>query len=206
MSSLNYAQREVSFKIVYYGPALCGKTSNVMYVHDHTNPDNRGKMTSLKTAADRTLYFDFLPMTAGTLDGFKVRIHLYTVPGQVYHNATRKMVLKNVDGIVFVADSQDDKLAENIESLQNLQDNLKEYGYELDKLSYILQLNKRDLENILPQEELEAKLRIKDEQVILASAIEGTGIVETLKAIIKDVGERWKKNKKDNSEEKSQMV
>lgn len=142
MSFINYASREINCKIVYYGPGLCGKTTNLQYIYAKTNPDAKGKMISLATETDRTLFFDFLPLALGTIRGFKTRFHLYTVPGQVFYDASRKLILKGVDGVVFVADSQIDRLEANIESLDNLRSNLAEQGYDLDKLPYVIQYNK----------------------------------------------------------------
>ena len=150
MTFINYAAREVNCKIVYYGPGLGGKTTNIQYIHDRTRADNKGKLISLATESDRTLFFDFLPIELGTIRGFRTRFHLYTVPGQVFYDASRRLILKGVDGLVFVADSQEVRLDANIEAVQNLQDNLKEHGYDLAKLPYILQLNKRDLPSAMP--------------------------------------------------------
>ena len=156
MVSINYSAREVCCKIVYYGPGLSGKTTNLQYVHAKVPDGTRGKLISLATEADRTLYFDFLPINIGTINGFQAKFQLYTVPGQVYYNATRKLVLRGVDGVVFVADSQPDKMDENIESLANLEENLAEYGYDIDSIPFVIQYNKRDLPGVLPVEELEA--------------------------------------------------
>src|SRR6187455_443063 len=145
MSLINYASREVNCKLVYYGPGLGGKTTNLEYIYEKVAPASKGKMISLATETERTLFFDFLPVDLGTIRGFKTRFHLYTVPGQVYYNASRKLILKGVDGIVFVGDSQAERLEANLESMQNLQDNLKTQGYDLMQIPYVLQLNKRDL-------------------------------------------------------------
>ena len=154
MSFINYSSREINCKIVYYGPGLCGKTTNLQYIYTKTNPDVKGKMISLATETERTLFFDFLPLALGQIRGFKTRFHLYTVPGQVFYDASRKLILKGVDGVVFVADSQIERMEANIESLDNLRINLKEQGYELDKVPYIIQYNKRDLPNAAPLDEL----------------------------------------------------
>ncbi|MGE5927402.1 MAG: GTP-binding protein, partial [Gemmatimonadota bacterium] len=148
MSMINYASREINCKLVYYGPGLGGKTTNLEFVYNKVAPGSRGKMISLATETERTLFFDFLPVDLGTIRGFKVKFHLYTVPGQVYYNASRKLILKGVDGVVFVADSQEERMDANIESLYNLEENLAAQGYDLMKLPYVLQLNKRDLPNV----------------------------------------------------------
>ena len=158
MSMINYASREINCKLVYYGPGLGGKTTNLEHVYTKVNPNARGKMISLATETERTLFFDFLPVDLGTIRGFKTRFHLYTVPGQVYYNASRKLILKGVDGIVFVADSQLERMEANIESMQNLYDNMAEYGYDLTKIPFVIQYNKRDLPNASPIKDLQAAL------------------------------------------------
>ena len=158
MSMINYASREINCKLVYYGPGLGGKTTNLEHVYTKVNPAARGKMISLATETERTLFFDFLPVDLGTIRGFKTRFHLYTVPGQVYYNASRKLILKGVDGIVFVADSQLERMEANIESMQNLYDNMAEYGYDLTKIPFVIQYNKRDLPNASPIKDLQAAL------------------------------------------------
>jgi len=158
MSMINYASREINCKLVYYGPGLGGKTTNLEHVYGKVAPDRRGKMVSLATETERTLFFDFLPVDLGTIRGFKTRFHLYTVPGQVYYNASRKLILKGVDGVVFVADSQIERMEANIESMQNLYDNLTEYGYDLTKTPFVMQYNKRDLPNAAPIPDLQAQL------------------------------------------------
>jgi len=187
MTFINYASREINCKIVYYGPGLCGKTTNLQYIYDSTSPQAKGKLISLATETDRTLFFDFMPLELGTVRGFKTRFHLYTVPGQVYYDASRKLILKGVDGVVFVADSQEERMDANIESLENLEDNLKTQGYDLDKIPYVLQLNKRDLPNVIPTEELSSELIRKGEPVFEAVAKDGTGVFDTLKAVAKQV-------------------
>src|SRR5210317_1999645 len=154
MSFINYASREINCKIVYYGPGLCGKTTNLQFVYQKTAPDAKGKMISLATETERTLFFDFLPLALGEIRGFKTRFHLYTVPGQVFYDASRKLILKGVDGCVFVADSQIARVDANEESLDNLKDNLAEYGLTLDQIPYVIQYNKRDLPSIMSVEEL----------------------------------------------------
>ena len=158
MSMINYASREINCKIVYYGPGLGGKTTNLEHVYGKTKPDTRGKLISLATETDRTLFFDFLPVDLGTIRGFKTRFHLYTVPGQVYYNASRKLILKAVDGLVFVADSQVERMEANQEAMQNLYDNMAEYGYDLTKMPFVIQFNKRDLPNAASLPELQTQL------------------------------------------------
>lgn len=192
MVSINYAAREVCCKIVYYGPGLSGKTTNLQYVHAKVPGNSRGKLISLATESDRTLYFDFLPINIGTINGFQAKFQLYTVPGQVYYNATRKLVLRGVDGVVFVADSQPDKMDENIESLLNLEENLKEYGYDAGTLPVVIQYNKRDLPGILSIEALNEKLNSRGWPHFEASATVGNGVFDTLKLIIKMVLDKAK--------------
>lgn len=183
MTFINYASREINCKIVYYGPGLCGKTTNIQHIYDRTNPQAKGKLISLATETDRTLFFDFLPLDLGSVKGFKVRFHLYTVPGQVFYDASRKLILKGVDGVIFVADSQNERMEANEESVYNLKTNLKEQGYDLQFIPYILQLNKRDLPNVAPVEEMIQKLQQKQEPVFEAVASKGVGVFETLKAV-----------------------
>jgi signal recognition particle receptor subunit beta len=185
MSFINYASREINCKIVYYGPGLCGKTTNLQFIYQNTAPDARGKMISLATETERTLFFDFLPLSLGEIRGFKTRFHLYTVPGQVFYDASRKLILKGVDGVVFVADSQEERIDANIESLENLRINLKEQGYDLDKLPYIIQYNKRDLPGVMSVEELRRELNITNVPEFEACAATGVGVFETLKAVAK---------------------
>jgi signal recognition particle receptor subunit beta len=192
MVSINYATREVSCKIVYYGPGLSGKTTNLQYVHQKVPSNTKGKLISLATDADRTLYFDFLPINIGTINGFASKFQLYTVPGQVYYNATRKLVLRGVDGLVFVADSQPDKMDENIESLNNLKENLAEYGYKVDELPIVIQYNKQDLPNVLSSDEMRPILNPDGRPEFKASATEGFGVFDTLKCILKLVLEKAK--------------
>ncbi len=158
MSMINYASRKINCKIVYYGPGLGGKTTNLEHVYGKVTPDQRGKMVSLATETERTLFFDFLPVDLGTIRGFKTRFHLYTVPGQVYYNASRKLILKGVDGVVFVADSQMERMEANVESMQNLYDNMAEYGYDLTNLPFVIQYNKRDLPNAAAIPQLQEQL------------------------------------------------
>ncbi len=183
MALFNYATRELSAKIVYYGPGLSGKTTNIEMVHHLLRPDQKGRLISLPTETDRTLFFDFLPVDLGQIKGFKVRFHLYTVPGQVFYNATRRLVLQGVDGVVFVADSQVEMMSSNIESLKNLQDNLATYGKKLEELPFVLQYNKRDLKNIASAEEMNTQLNVRNVPVFEGIAKDGTGVTETLVAI-----------------------
>ncbi|HEX5733685.1 MAG TPA: gliding-motility protein MglA [Blastocatellia bacterium] len=187
MTFINYASREINCKIVYYGPGLGGKTTNLQYIYDSTAPQAKGKLISLATETDRTLFFDFLPLDLGSVRGFKTRFHLYTVPGQVFYDASRRLILKGVDGVVFVADSQRERMDANVESLFNLQDNLKQHGYDLMKVPYVLQLNKRDLPNVVPVRDLAAELLRKDEPVFEGVANKGVGVFDTLKAVAKQV-------------------
>nr|WP_320049601.1 GTPase domain-containing protein [uncultured Desulfuromonas sp.] len=185
MSFINYASREINCKIVYYGPGLCGKTTNLQHVYQKTAPESKGKMISLATESERTLFFDFLPLALGEVRGFKTRFHLYTVPGQVFYDASRKLILKGVDGVVFVADSQEERMDANIESLENLRDNLEEQGYDLDRLPYVVQYNKQDLPNLSPIEDLQRFVNPTKVPEFKACAMSGIGVFETLKAIAK---------------------
>ncbi len=185
MSFINYSSREINCKIVYYGPGLCGKTTNLQYIYNRTNPDAKGKMISLATETERTLFFDFLPLSLGEIRGFKTRFHLYTVPGQVFYDASRKLILKGVDGVIFVADSQIDRMEANIESLENLRYNLQEQGYELDNLPYVVQYNKRDLPNVASVDELRELLNITMAPDFEAISTTGQGVFDTLKAVAK---------------------
>jgi mutual gliding-motility protein MglA len=187
MSMINYASREINCKIVYYGPGLCGKTTNLEYVYKKVNPATRGKMISLATENERTLFFDFLPVDLGTIRGFKTRFHLYTVPGQVYYNASRRLILKGVDGIVFVADSQAERMDANLASMQNLYENLADYGYEPGRLPLVLQYNKRDLPSSIPTSELRAQLNPGGLEEYEAVATQGEGVFDTLRAVSKRV-------------------
>jgi len=193
MASINYAFKEISCKIVFYGPGLSGKTTNLQYVHQKIPPQTRGSLISLATDQDRTLYFDFLPVDIGKIHGFSTKFQLYTVPGQVYYNATRKLVLRGVDGLVFVADSQKSKMDENIESFQNLVENLSEYGYNIDKIPLVFQYNKRDLPNISSVEEIEKALNPKGLPRFEAVATKGIGVFDALKCISKLVLDQAKR-------------
>jgi len=185
VSIINYANRIIDFKIVYYGPGLAGKTANLQYIHRCLPNANRGNMISLATGDDRTIYFDFLPVSAVTVRGFQTRFQLYTVPGQVQYNATRRLVLRGADGLVFVADSQFERLRENVESFRNLEANLHEYESTLDEIPYVLQYNKRDLPNLAPVTYLEFVLNRRTSRVPFfeASAIEGKGVFDTLNTV-----------------------
>jgi hypothetical protein len=185
MSFINYASREINCKIVYYGPGLCGKTTNLQYIFQKTAPEARGKMISLATETERTLFFDFLPLALGEIRGFKTRFHLYTVPGQVFYDASRKLILKGVDGVVFVADSQEERLDANIESLENLKDNLEEQGYQLEQLPFVVQYNKRDLPNVTSVAELRELLNPGNVPDFESCAQSGDGVFETLKGVAK---------------------
>ena len=187
MSFINYSSREINCKIVYYGPGLCGKTTNLQYIYNKTAPEAKGKMISLATETDRTLFFDFLPLDLGTIRGFTTRFHLYTVPGQVFYDASRKLILKGVDGVVFVSDSQEERMEANIESVRNLDENLGEHGFELTSIPYALQFNKRDLPYVAPVEEMYRILNFKREPTFEAVATEGRGVFDTLKSVAKQI-------------------
>ncbi|MCD6454792.1 MAG: GTPase domain-containing protein [Candidatus Aminicenantes bacterium] len=196
MALLNPRQKELICKIVYYGPGLGGKTTNLKYIFEHTSPMSRGELVTLNTQGDRTLYFDVLPLNLGTIKGYKIRFQLYTVPGQVFYSESRKIILRGVDGVVFVADSQQERMDANIESLEDLQENLRQYDYSFANLPYVLQLNKRDLPNIVPAEEMKKILVLKGEPVVEAVAIRGIGVMETLKEVSKLVLLKLKKEMK----------
>ena len=193
MTFINYATREINCKIVYYGPGLGGKTTNLQYIYQKTAPESKGKMISLATEADRTLFFDFLPLDLGSIRGFTTRFHLYTVPGQVFYDASRKLILKGVDGVVFVADSQPERMEANIESIRNLEENLHEHGFELQTIPYALQFNKRDLPSALPMDVLQKELVRRGEPTFEAIAYKGTGVFETLKEVARQVLQELKK-------------
>lgn len=193
MSFINYSSREINCKLVYYGPGLCGKTTNLQYIYNKTREDAKGKMISLATETERTLFFDFLPLSLGEIRGFRTRFHLYTVPGQVFYDASRKLILKGVDGVCFVADSQMERMEANIESLENLRENLTEQGYDLDKLPYVVQYNKRDLPSAVPVEELSEMLNPTKVPEFEAVATTGGGVFDTLKALAKQVLQELRK-------------
>jgi signal recognition particle receptor subunit beta len=187
MTFINYAAKEINCKIVYYGPGLGGKTTNLQHIFTKTAPERKGKMISLATEADRTLFFDFLPLDLGTIRGFTTRFHLYTVPGQVFYDASRKLILKGVDGVVFVADSQRERMEANVESIRNLEANLKEHGFDLTAIPYALQFNKRDLPNVMPVDEMYRMLNFKREPTFEGIAPQGVGVFDTLKAVAKQI-------------------
>jgi len=187
MTFINYAAKEINCKIVYYGPGLGGKTTNLQYIYNKTAPERKGKMISLATEADRTLFFDFLPLDLGSIRGFTTRFHLYTVPGQVFYDASRKLILKGVDGVVFVADSQRERMEANIESIRNLEQNLVEHGFVLRDLPFALQFNKRDLANAMDTDEMYRMLNYKREPTFEAVATDGAGVFDTLKAVAKQI-------------------
>jgi hypothetical protein len=185
MPFINYASREITCKLVYYGPGLCGKTTNLQWIYAQSSPEAKGKLVSLATEAERTLFFDLLPLNLGQIRGFNIRFQLYTVPGQIFYDASRKLIVKGADGVVFVADSQAARYDANIESLRNLQEHLKENGIDFWTIPYVLQLNKRDLPNVAKVEEMVTLLRKKNEPVFEAVAAKGTGVFETLKGVAK---------------------
>jgi signal recognition particle receptor subunit beta len=184
---INLAAREINYKIVYYGCGLCGKTTNIQYIHRRINPSARGRLVSLATEEERTLYFDFLPLSVGTVKGLRTRFHLYTVPGQSFYNASRKLVLQGTDGVVFVADGQVSRLDENVDSYLNLWENLRAQGDDLSKLGLVLQMNKRDLSDIFSVADLTELLNHTNSPVVEACALSGVGVFETLKTVCKAV-------------------
>jgi signal recognition particle receptor subunit beta len=190
---INFPAREINCKLVYYGPGLGGKTANLQWIYDNTGSEKKGKMISLATETDRTLFFDFLPLDLGTVRGFKTRLHLYTVPGQVFYEASRKLILKGADGVVFVADSQEERLDANLETLENLREHLKEHRLEFGTIPYVLQLNKRDLPNVLSKDDLARQLQVKGEPMVEAVAVKGEGVFETLREVAKLVLAELKK-------------
>ncbi len=187
MSFINYAAREINCKLVYYGPGLCGKTTNLQHIYKKVDPGTKGKLISLATEAERTLFFDFLPLELGTIRGFKTRFHLYTVPGQIFYEASRKLILKGADGVVFVADSQLERMESNIQSLADMAQHLTEQGLDAEKIPLVMQYNKRDLPNAVPVDELQKALNPRNLPWFEAVATEGTGVFETLKAVAKVV-------------------
>jgi signal recognition particle receptor subunit beta len=185
VSFINYAAREINCKLVYYGPGLGGKTTNLQQIYARIDPKAKGKLISLATKTERTLFFDFLPLDLGSVRGFKTRFHLYTVPGQVFYDASRKLILKGADGVVFVADSQIERMEANLESLENLEDNLSEQRQSLDEMPHVVQYNKRDLPNTVSLSDLQQALNIRNAPWHEASAVKGTGVFETLKTAAK---------------------
>lgn len=194
MPFINFPAREINCKLVYYGPGLGGKTANLQWIYDHTGASQKGKMVSLATETDRTLFFDFLPLDLGTVRGFRTRFHLYTVPGQVFYEASRRLILKGADGVVFVADSQEERLDANLETIDNLREHLKDHSLDFDTIPYVLQLNKRDLPGIMPIEALRKQLQLKGEPLLESVAVTGQGVFETLKEVAKLVLAELKKN------------
>jgi len=193
MATINYGYREINCKIVYYGPGMSGKTTNLETIHKKVPPTSRGNLTSLATKTDRTLFFDLLPLDLGTIKGFKTKFQLYTVPGQVYYNATRKLVLRGADGVVFIADSQPDRLEDNVESLENLRENLKEHGMDLKALPFVIGWNKRDLPNVMGVDELNTKLNPNSVPNFEMEALSGRGVFDALRAITRLVLEKIEK-------------
>ena len=187
MSFINHMAKEINCKIVYYGPGLCGKTTNLQHIHDTTKPEAKGKMISLATETERTLFFDFMPLDLGMVRGYKVRFHLYTVPGQVFYDASRKLILKGADGVIFVADSNPGRMEANVESVENLEQNLATYNLSLAQLPYVIQYNKRDLPEVSSLEELRAAINPLKVPDFEAAAKSGTGVFETLKGLAKQV-------------------
>jgi signal recognition particle receptor subunit beta len=187
MSFVNHLSREINCKIVYYGPGLCGKTTNLQYIFERTAPASKGKMISLATETERTLFFDFLPISLGEVKGYKVRMHLYTVPGQVFYDASRKLILRGADGVIFVADSQQERMEANQESIENLRSSLAETNLSLDAVPFVVQYNKRDMPSAASLEELRAALGAPNGQEFEACARTGAGVFETLKGLSKDV-------------------
>jgi mutual gliding-motility protein MglA len=187
VSVINFAAREINCKIVYYGAGLGGKTTNLQFIYDRTGERQKGRMVSLATETERTLFFDFFPLDIGTVRGFRTRFHLYTVPGQVFYDASRKLILRGVDGVVFVADSQEERMDANYEALENLQQNLNEHGYDFNTIPYVLQLNKRDLPSAMASELLKVELMRKNEPVFEAIATKGDGVFETLREVSRQV-------------------
>ncbi len=187
MSFVNYHTKEINCKIVYYGPGLGGKTTNIQYIYQKTSSQNKGQMITLNTENERTLFFDFLPLDLGEIRGFKTRFHLYTVPGQVFYEASRKLILRGVDGLVFVADSQVERMEANLESYMGLEKNLTDQGYDISKVPLVMQWNKRDLPNIMPVEDMQLRLNKRKFPAFEATAVKGDGVFDTLKMISKSV-------------------
>ena len=184
---INWKLREINLKIVYYGPSLSGKTTSLEYIHSRTNPERRGELISLKTREDRTLYFDYMQFEMGSISGLKPRFNIYTVPGQVYYRGTRKLVLKGVDGLVFVADSQIRRLHENVEAIKDLYEDLVELGFSPGELPIVLQCNKRDLPEIMPVQSIKEQLGLNGIPTFESVALEGIGVLDGLKSIVNSV-------------------
>lgn len=187
MSFINYNAKEIHCKVVYYGPSLGGKTTNIQWVYQKTAEDQKSKLVALNTDIERTLFFDFLPLNVGDIRGFKTRFHLYTVPGQVVYDASRKLILKGLDGVIFVADSQVERMDENLESLRNLERNLEQQGYDIKEIPLIMQYNKRDLPNVASMAELRSALNPYNAPEIESCASEGRGVFESLKTVSKSI-------------------
>jgi len=185
MSFINYSSKEINCKVVYYGPGLSGKTTNLKYIYDNSEPETRGKLISVSDDNGRSVFFDFLPMDLGEINGFKTRFHLYTVPGQVMNEASRKLILKGVDGVIFVADSQKERMDANKKSLEKLLDHLEDYGYEAKQIPLVFQYNKRDIKGVMQKEEMSEFLNIHSKPEIEAEAINGKGVYDTLRTITK---------------------
>ncbi|WP_457568808.1 GTP-binding protein [Desulfurobacterium sp.] len=193
MPLINFATKEINCKIVYYGPGLSGKTANIKWIYDHIRPENKGELITLATETERTLFFDFVPIEVATVKGFKVRFHLYTTPGQIIYKISRKLILKGVDGIVFVADSQEERHDANLDTLDDMLNNMKELGIKFEETPLVFQYNKRDLPNILPVEVLRKDLNKWNYPDFEAIAIRGVGVIETFKEITKLVVQKLKK-------------
>ncbi len=193
MPFINFATKEINCKIVYYGPGLSGKTTNIKWIYDHIKPENKGEMITLATETERTLFFDFVPIEVSNVKGFKVRFHLYTTPGQIIYQASRKLILKGVDGVVFVADSQEERHDANLDTLDDMLENLKEYDINIEELPLVFQYNKRDLPNILPVEVLRKDLNRWNRPDFEAVATKGIGVLETFKEITRQVLKKLKK-------------
>lgn len=187
MSFINYNAKEIHCKVVYYGPSLGGKTTNIQWVYQKTAEDQKSKLVALNTDIERTLFFDFLPLNVGDIRGFKTRFHLYTVPGQVVYDASRKLILKGLDGVIFVADSQVERMDENLEALRNLEKNLEQQGYDIREVPLIMQYNKRDLPNVASLAEMRSALNPYNAPEIESCASEGRGVFESLKTVSKSI-------------------
>ncbi|PLX42537.1 MAG: hypothetical protein C0608_02615 [Deltaproteobacteria bacterium] len=199
MAIINYAAREMTAKIVYYGPGLSGKTTSIQYIHSKINPDNKGKLVSLATETDRTLFFDFFPVDFGKIGGFRVKFNFYTVPGQVFYNTTRKLVLKGADGVVFVADSQNGMQEQNKESLENLHENLRLHGFDPETMPFVIQYNKRDMPNLMELDDMRSELNLRGVPEFETSATVGTGVMEAMRTICKMVLEDLKAKQQKGS-------
>jgi len=193
MPFINFATKEINCKIVYYGPGLSGKTTNIKWIYEHVKPEHKGEMITLATETERTLFFDFVPIEVSNVKGFKVRFHLYTTPGQIIYQASRKLILKGVDGIVFVADSQEERHDANLDTLDDMIENLKDYDINIEEIPLVFQYNKRDLPNILPVEKLRADLNRWKRPDFEAIATKGVGVLETFKEVTKQVLQKLKK-------------